>query len=159
EHNAGPIPASVGTIKSSAASCSRGARDCGCQVLHCSNTLCTGTADMARHEVFSEYLDVPYGYDTYSILLLPTYDWYKTNSLKDSNLLLRTFSRFGDIIGGRHLACWFYNTGRASYGRLVDIDMHAVIPANISTNDKLREFVAQQPRKPLSIEHLGIHID
>jgi hypothetical protein len=108
--------------------------------------------------VYNRDMEVQKGYDTYSVLLVPEYDWGNiwlprkdgNRVLKNRKLLLKAFSRFGDIIGKKHLACWFYSSGRLGHGYefCVDLDVTAVLPAKASTEAQIKKVLARGDIRP-----------
>jgi hypothetical protein len=113
---------------------------------------------MGWMEVVPETLPIPNGYETYSLLLLPDYDWLR--SVEDPALLLDKFSRFGDIIGKQHLACWFYTSGRLGSGHELGVDLHlyAVLPAKVSTENELKKVLAKKRVKQRGKLPVGVDV-
>lgn len=95
---------------------------------------------MAVHEIYNQYIDIPDGYATYSVLLVPDYEWFNKAGIKDAYGLFSRFKKFGDIIGERHLACWFYYAF-SSHGPLVDTEIVAAISSHISSPQELAAFI------------------
>jgi hypothetical protein len=94
---------------------------------------------MSAHEVFSQHVDVRSGFATYSVLLIPDYEWFSKTPLESAFRIFSRFADFGRVIGEDHLACWFYRT---SGGYTPDLDTDVVATVHgCSTVAELTDLV------------------
>lgn len=95
---------------------------------------------MSHHALLTENEDLPDGYDTYSLLLIPDWKWIHKAGEDRYYDLFKHFKMFGDAIGPRHLAAWLYNAQWGSYQKLVDLEAYSVIYGSVASRadaDKL----------------------
>ena len=93
-----------------------------------------------RHDLIYDYQDVPTGYKTYSVLLVPDHRWFENVGFEKAFTFFQAFKSFGQILGDDHLACWFY----CCFGRRspVDIDVIATIGGHIGSQEELAAMIA-----------------
>lgn len=99
--------------------------------------------DFAR---YCENVEIQKGYSSYSILLIPEYGWFEHKGIQFALDFFKRFSDFGNILGDKHLSCWFYrNKGVAkdspSEGRGSYIELYAAISGHISSVEEVEKYV------------------
>jgi hypothetical protein len=104
-----------------------------------------GRSVVGAHEIVNEYIDIPDGFSTYSILLIPDYDWFNNIGLESSYKFFNRFKAVGDLIGENNLTCWFYKEF-GKYGPYVDIEVIAAIGGNIASPKEFQEFINSRIR-------------
>lgn len=101
-----------------------------------------------RHVIVNQHEDIPTGYDTYSILLVPDEKWFGEAGIETGFRLFSQFKRFGDMIGDKHLACWFNRSFIGSYSKLTDLEFIAAIPADIVSARAVSDFIRTKCQLP-----------
>jgi hypothetical protein len=94
---------------------------------------------VSQHEVVSQIEDVPRGYETYSALLIPEYEWFNASGIAAAYNFLEHFKRIGKLLGPQHLTFWFYHS-YFSHGSMVDKEVVATISGHISSQAELEAF-------------------
>lgn len=98
---------------------------------------------MTRHEVIYQHQDLPTGYESYSILLIPDSAWFSTIPPTRAYDLFFRFKQFGEAIGSRHLAAWLYKDSLSMRG--YDLDIFAAISAPARSEDDVRRVLSDVP--------------
>lgn len=96
-----------------------------------------------RHSIINEHKDVPLGYSTYSVLLIPDQGWFEKKSLATALEVFKRFKRFGEMLGDDHLAFWFYRDF-FPYATAIDIEIVTAITQAFESEDELKQFVCSE---------------
>jgi hypothetical protein len=88
---------------------------------------------MSHHALITDNQQLPGGYDTYSLLLIPDWKWLKNVGEERSYELFKHFKMFGDAVGPHHLAALLYNVYWGSYEKYVDKEAFSIIHGTVSS--------------------------
>ncbi len=111
-----------------------------------------------RHAILDQNKDVPDGFRTYSLLLIPSYEWFQDIPSEHLDRLFQRFKVFGENLGKDHLAFWYYTSGRKSYGQYVDTVVTAAIVASLDTKEKVDSYINESFRGSSLLEGSGYDI-
>lgn len=101
-----------------------------------------------RHEVVRIDEDLPDGYESYSLLLVPDQEWLGRVPVLEVYSLFNRFKQFGQAIGPRHLAAWFYAATMHGFGKHLDVAVFSAIHNLVSSPKELEEQVVARSGLP-----------
>ena len=96
-----------------------------------------------RHEVITETQEIPGGFESYSLLLIPDVRWLNNIGGQSTIDLFRRFQKFGETIGPHHLSAWLY-VGGGFYGidkDTVDVEVHSAVQGLLSSPKEADNYV------------------
>lgn len=99
-----------------------------------------------KHEIIPESNEIPSGYDTYSILLIPEMEALNLGNTDNIYKLFLRFKAFGESIGEKHLAAWFYHAGPGPYAFLEDREIFSAVYGLVESKENLVKFVSYETR-------------
>jgi hypothetical protein len=99
---------------------------------------------MPQHVIMHYIQDLPDGYDSYSLLLIPHWQWLKKAGIHQSFNLFSHFTQFGKDFDTKHLAVWFYKGFIGSYENRSDLEVLSAIYGRRGSDEDIRKFVIEQ---------------
>lgn len=102
---------------------------------------------MTYHETISERQDLPEGYESYSLLLIPDERWFEESSESRSFKVFGRFKSFGDSVGPNHLSAWFCYAFVGSYSRGLDLEVRGAVFEVVANSEGAGAILASRSVK------------